>query len=128
MQKSTKEMNKQPVFQQKKTSFIEFISRYKDVQESHLKWKLLFVYYRLIREIAEDFKTDLHFTSSALCALQYTSEDCLVNLLSKANLAVIHTKQITIQPKDIQSVKDIAKDFHCHVSTWTVSLHKAEQG
>ena len=42
MPKSTKEMNKQPVFR-KIHSFIaskstfEFISRYKDVQESHLK-------------------------------------------------------------------------------------------
>ena len=65
----------------------------------------------------QDFKNDLHFTSSALCALQYTSEEFLVNHLSKANLAVIYTKRVTIKPKDIQLVKDIARDFCWHVST-----------
>ena len=43
MRKSTKEMNKQPVFSKNtqfyciKVNTFEFISRYKDVQESHLK-------------------------------------------------------------------------------------------
>ena len=74
------------------------------------------LYYRLIWEIAQDFKHSLHFMSSALCALQYISEEFLINLLSKANLAAIHAKRVTIQPKDIKLVKDITRDFHWHVS------------
>ena len=64
----------------------------------------------------QDYNTNLHFTSSALCTLQYASEDFLVNLLSKANLAAIHAKRVMIQLKDIHLVKDIARDFQWHVS------------
>ena len=35
---------------------------------------------RLIREIAQDFKTDLHFTASALYALQNATEAYLTHL------------------------------------------------
>ncbi|CAG8488828.1 19193_t:CDS:2 [Rhizophagus irregularis] len=51
---------------------------------------------RLVREIAQDFKTDLRFQSSAIGALQ---EVCL---FEDTNLAAIHAKRVTIQPKDIQ--------------------------
>ncbi|XP_059793862.1 histone H3-like [Balaenoptera ricei] len=40
---------------------------------------------RLVREIAQDFKTDLRFQSSA-----------------DTNLCAIHAKRVTIMPKDIQ--------------------------
>ena len=74
------------------------------------------MYYILIWEITQGFKTNLCFMSSALCALQYASEEFLINLLSKANLAAIHAKRVTIQPKDIKLVKDITRDFCWHVS------------
>jgi len=37
---------------------------------------------RLVREIAQDFKTDLRFQSSAVMALQEASEAYLVSLVS----------------------------------------------
>ncbi|PLW55619.1 hypothetical protein PCANC_03503 [Puccinia coronata f. sp. avenae] len=53
---------------------------------------------RLVREIAQDFKTDLRFQSSAVMALQESA-----GLLGwDTNLAAIHAKRVTIQPKDIQ--------------------------
>ncbi|KAK1921717.1 putative DNA binding protein [Papiliotrema laurentii] len=57
---------------------------------------------RLVREIAQDFKTDLRFQSSAIGALQEASEAYLVSLFEDTNLAAIHAKRVTIQPKDLQ--------------------------
>ncbi|GAA5994545.1 hypothetical protein JCM5350_006394 [Sporobolomyces pararoseus] len=57
---------------------------------------------RLVREIAQDFKTDLRFQSSAVMALQEAAEAYLVSLFEDTNLAAIHAKRVTIQPKDIQ--------------------------
>ncbi|KIJ63327.1 hypothetical protein HYDPIDRAFT_182303 [Hydnomerulius pinastri MD-312] len=56
---------------------------------------------RLVREIAQDFKTDLRFQSSAVLALQEASEAYLVSLFEDTNLAAIHAKRVTIQPKDL---------------------------
>ncbi|XP_061434341.1 uncharacterized protein LOC133359820 [Lethenteron reissneri] len=44
---------------------------------------------RLVREIAQDFKTDLRFQSSAVMALQEASEAYLVALFEDTNLAVL---------------------------------------
>eukprot|EP00747_Dinoflagellata_sp_TGD_P211350 gnl/TRDRNA2_/TRDRNA2_84584_c0_seq2.p2 gnl/TRDRNA2_/TRDRNA2_84584_c0~~gnl/TRDRNA2_/TRDRNA2_84584_c0_seq2.p2 ORF type:complete len:138 (-),score=33.56 gnl/TRDRNA2_/TRDRNA2_84584_c0_seq2:56-469(-) len=57
---------------------------------------------RLIREIAQDFKTDLRFQSQAVLALQEASEAYLVGLFEDTNLCAIHAKRVTIMPKDIQ--------------------------
>uniref|UniRef100_A0A1I7WES0 Histone domain-containing protein n=1 Tax=Heterorhabditis bacteriophora TaxID=37862 RepID=A0A1I7WES0_HETBA len=45
---------------------------------------------RLVREIAQDFKTDLRFQSSAVMALQEASEAYLVGLFEDTNLCAIH--------------------------------------
>ena len=47
----------------------------------------------LVREIAQDFKTDLCFQSSAVMALQEASEAYLVRLFEYTNLCTIHAKQ-----------------------------------
>jgi len=57
---------------------------------------------RLVREIAQDFKTDLRFQSAAIGALQEASEAYLVGLFEDTNLCAIHAKRVTIMPKDIQ--------------------------
>jgi len=75
---------------------------------------------RLVREIAQgrskfhslvitgnqphflDYKTDLRFQSSAVMALQEAAEAYLVSLFEDTNLAAIHAKRVTIQPKDLQ--------------------------
>lgn len=62
---------------------------------------------RLVREIAQDFKADLRFPVSALMALQEASEAYLVGLFEDANLAAIHAKRVTIQPKDLQLARRI---------------------
>ncbi|RXM36751.1 Histone H2A [Acipenser ruthenus] len=60
---------------------------------------------RLVREIAQDFKTDLRFQSSM--ALQEASEAYLVGLFEDTNLCAIHAKRVTIMPKDIQLARRI---------------------
>ncbi|VDM52263.1 unnamed protein product [Angiostrongylus costaricensis] len=68
---------------------------------------------RLVREIAQDFKTDLRFQSAAIGALQATniileaSEAYLVGLFEDTNLCAIHAKRVTIMPKDIQLARRI---------------------
>ncbi|XP_054568212.1 uncharacterized protein LOC114233576 [Eptesicus fuscus] len=62
---------------------------------------------RLVREIAQDFKTDLRFQSSAVMALQEACEAYLVGLFEDTNLCAIHAKRVTIMPKDIQLARRI---------------------
>jgi len=62
---------------------------------------------RLVREIAQDFKTDLRFQSSAILALQEASEAYLVGLFEDTNLCAIHAKRVTIMPKDVQLARRI---------------------
>ena len=62
---------------------------------------------RLVREVAQDFKTDLRFQSSAVVALQEASEAYLVGLFEDTNLCAIHAKRVTIMPKDIQLARRI---------------------
>ena len=56
---------------------------------------------RLVREIAQDFKTDLRFQSAAVLCLQEASEAYLVRLFDDANLCAIHARRVTIMPKDL---------------------------
>ena len=62
---------------------------------------------RLVREIAQDFKTDLRFQSVAILCLQEAAEAYLVKLFDDANLCAIHARRVTIMPKDIQLARRI---------------------
>ncbi|KAE8735847.1 histone H3.3 [Hibiscus syriacus] len=62
---------------------------------------------RLVREIAQDFKTDLRFQSHAVRALQEAAEAYLVGLFEDTNLCAIHARRVTIMPKDIQLARRI---------------------
>ncbi|XP_050644782.1 uncharacterized protein LOC126953333 [Macaca thibetana thibetana] len=68
---------------------------------------------RLVREIAQDFKTDLRFQSSAVMALQEACEAYLVGLFEDTNLCAIHAKRVTIMPKDIQLARRIRGERAC---------------
>lgn len=62
---------------------------------------------RLVREVSQDFKTDLRFQSSAVMALQEASEAYLVGLFEDTNLCAIHARRVTIMPKDMQLARRI---------------------
>ena len=65
---------------------------------------------RLVREIAQDFKSELRFQGSAVLALQEAAESFLVQNFEDANLCAIHGKRVTIMPKDMVLVKRIRND------------------
>ena len=62
---------------------------------------------RLVREIAQDYKTELRFQSAAILCLQEAVEAYLVRLFDDANLCAIHTRRVTIMPRDIQLARRI---------------------
>lgn len=62
---------------------------------------------RLVREIAQSFKADLRFQTSALLALQEISESFLTSLFEDCNLCAIHAGRQTIQKKDMDLTRRI---------------------
>jgi histone H3 len=62
---------------------------------------------RLVREIAQDEKSDIRYQSTAMLATQTSSEDYLVRLFEDTLLCTIHAKRVTIMPKDIQLARRI---------------------
>ena len=80
--------------------------RYYQKQSSCLHIGML-PFQRLVREIAQDYKTDLRFSKEAVTLLQYAAEHYLVKLLEDTNLNAIHAKRQKIEPKDIQLARRI---------------------
>ena len=64
---------------------------------------------RLVREIAQEYKSDLRFQASAILALQEATEAYMVALFEDTNLAAIHAKRVTIQAKDMSLATRLRK-------------------
>ena len=62
---------------------------------------------RLVWEVAQDFRVDLHFQATVLLAIQEAMEGWLVRLMEDMNLCAIHAKCVTIQPRDLSLVRRI---------------------
>lgn len=62
---------------------------------------------RLVREIAQDYKSDLRFQQSAVDALQEAAESYLVGLFEDTNLCAVHSRRVTIMSKDMQLARRI---------------------
>ncbi len=62
---------------------------------------------RLVREVAQAYKSDLRFQASAILALQEAAEAYLVSLFEDTNLCAIHARRVTIMPKDLQLARRI---------------------
>jgi histone H3 len=56
----------------------------------------------LVREITQDFKTDLRYQGSAVLALQEAAEAYIIGIFEDTNLNAIHAKRVTIIPKDVK--------------------------
>ncbi|CAJ1014331.1 histone H3, putative [Leishmania guyanensis] len=67
---------------------------------------------RLVREVSSAQKEGLRFQSSAILAIQEATESYIVSLLADTNLACIHAKRVTIQPKDVQLAMRLRGDRH----------------
>jgi histone H3 len=66
----------------------------------------------LVREVAQQHRTDLQFQSTAILALQEASKAYLVGLYEDTNLCAIHAKHVTIMPKDMQLACRIRGERH----------------
>jgi histone H3 len=64
----------------------------------------------LVQEIAQDFKEDLRFQSTAMLATQESAKAYLVGVLEDTNLCAIHDKHVTVMPKDMQLACRICGD------------------
>jgi histone H3 len=62
---------------------------------------------RLVKEISQEFRTDLRFQSTALLALQEATEAYLVGLFEDTNMCAVHAKRVTITPRDLQLARRI---------------------
>jgi histone H3 len=56
---------------------------------------------RLVRELATAHKDGLRFQSSAVQAIQESTESYIISLLSDTNLCAIHGRRVTIMAKDV---------------------------
>lgn len=68
---------------------------------------------RLVREIAQNISQEkkpveeLRFQSTAILASQEASEAYLVSLFEDSNLCAIHSKRVTVMPRDMQLARRI---------------------
>ena len=62
---------------------------------------------RLVREIAQNYRSDLRFQGSAVLALQESSEAYLTGIFDDSNLCAIHAKRVTVMPKDMQLARRV---------------------
>ena len=102
------QLTKKPRRYQPGTVALREIRRYQKSTELLIR-KLPFQ--RLVRELAQDLsKVNVRFQSGAIMALQKASEAYLVGLLEDSNLCTVHTKRVTIMPKDIQLAQRIWRE------------------
>ena len=95
---------KKPMRWRPGTVALQEIRRYQKSTELLIR-KMPFA--RLVREVAQDFKTDLRFQRQAIAALQEAAEAYLVGLFEDTNLCCIHVRRMTIAPKDLQLARRI---------------------
>lgn len=73
---------------------------------------------RLVREVAQDYKSDLRFTEEAFEAIQTAAEAYLIDLFSNTNKITIAKGNDTITPADMQVVRDIIKSMMGWINVW----------
>lgn len=72
---------------------------------------------RLVREIASDCwptRHDIKFQAAAITALQESAESYLTRLFEDSNLCAIHSRRVTIMPRDIGLCLRLRRDNMTH--------------
>jgi histone H3/H4 len=67
---------------------------------------------RLVREIAQDYSTDLRFKPEAMDALQEVAEQYLIKLFQDTQRCACHGKRETITPSDMQLVRFLRRNVN----------------
>lgn len=65
----------------------------------------------LVKEIAQDIKSDIRITLEALSALQEGAEDFLVEVFRDTNLLALHREHQTVMLKDMQTALKVRRDY-----------------
>jgi len=82
----------------------------REIQRYQKNTDLLFrkaPFQRLVREIAQDYKSDVRMQSTAMLKPQEAVEAYLVGLFHDTNECALHAKRVTIMPKDMQLARRI---------------------
>ncbi|KIV80462.1 hypothetical protein PV11_07960 [Exophiala sideris] len=66
-------------------------------------------FHRLVREISQDYKSDLRFQTSAMGALQESAEAYIVSMFEDTNLCAIHAKRDKIKAVDMQRALNLRR-------------------
>ena len=66
---------------------------------------------RLVREVAQEFQSDLRFTQDALHCAQEATEAFAVSMFDDAQINAFHAKRITVMPRDIQLARRYMKKY-----------------
>lgn len=66
---------------------------------------------RLVKEIAQEFRTELRFQGGAIAAIQEAAEMYLVSIFEDSNLLALHAKRVTVMTKDMQLARRIRGDW-----------------
>ena len=81
------------------TVVLRDIRRYQNSTELLIRKK---PFQRLIREIVQDYMTDIWFQPRTFMVLQEASEAYLVGLFKDTNSCAMHAKRVTIMPEDMK--------------------------
>lgn len=65
---------------------------------------------RLVREIAQEYKSDVRFQATAIMCLQDACEDYLVRRMRKGLMLALHRGRQTLLCKDVAMVKQLETD------------------
>lgn len=65
---------------------------------------------RVVREIAQDYSSEIRFKGEAIEALQEAAEAYLSELFKHSNMLAIHAGRVSIDPKDIQLARVMRAD------------------
>eukprot|EP01083_Nonionella_stella_P096502 271330_1 len=65
---------------------------------------------RLVREIGQEYKSDLRFQKCALEALQEATEMYIVRLFEETQLCALHVKSVSIKPRDMQLARRLRRN------------------
>ena len=67
---------------------------------------------RLVHEVVQEAKEGVTIASDACTAIQVATEDYLIGIFKDTNLAAIHARRTTIEPKDIQLARKIRGEYN----------------
>ena len=103
-----------------------------EIRREQRKYELIIArtrFSKLVREIVQDFSPNIsRITPDAISALQQAAERFLVSLFGDAQLCAIHSKRVTLMPKDIWLAQRLRGGKLTRGVVRTIALDVAREG